>query len=151
MLRLSFGCIAIALASGLAIAADFQLQSLAIKEPFARATPPSAKTAGVFMTIENKGKSADRLLSASSPIAAIVEIHETTMDGGMMKMRELRDLEIKAGATLTLKPGGYHVMLMDLKQPLKQGEVVPLTLKFEKSGSVEIKASIEAMGAAHMQ
>ena len=102
------------------------------------------------MTIENKGKDADRLLSASSPAAGIVEIHEMKMANGMMQMREVTGLEIKPGATVELKPGGYHVMLMDLKTPLKQGESVPVTLKFEKAGAVEVKASIEAMGASRM-
>jgi hypothetical protein len=100
------------------------------------------------MTIENKGKDADRLLSAASPAAGIVEIHEMKMDGGMMQMREVTGLDLKPGAAVELKPGGYHVMLMDLKAPLKQGESVPVTLKFEKAGSIEVKAAIEAMGAA---
>jgi copper(I)-binding protein len=140
-------CIALALVSTLAVAADFSLKSLAIKDPFARATPPGAKTAGVFMTIENKGKDADRLVAASSSAAGIVEIHEMKMDGGMMQMREVKGLEIRPGATVELKPGGYHVMLMDLKQPLKEGGTVPVTLRFEKAGSVEVNAAIGALGA----
>jgi len=147
--RLVSGCVALALASAAAFAADVQLKSLDIREPFARATPPGAKSTAVFMTIENKGKEADRLLSASSPMAGIVEIHEMKMDGGMMQMREVKGLEIKPGATVELKPGGYHVMLMDLKQPLKEGDSIPVTLKFEKSGSVDVKAAVGAMGAVH--
>ena len=140
----------IVFATTVAFAADFQFKSLDIKQPFARATPPGAKAAGVYMTIENKGKEADRLVSASSPTAGVVQIHEMKMDGGMMQMREINGLDIKPGATVELKPGGYHVMLMDLKQPLKEGETVPLTLKFEKAGAVDVKASIGAMGAGHM-
>ena len=87
------------------------------------------------MTIENKGREADRLLSAASSAAGIVEIHEMKMDGGMMQMREVKDVELKPGATVELKPGGYHVMLMDLKQPLKQGDTVPVMLRFEKAGT----------------
>jgi copper(I)-binding protein len=150
MSRLLSACIAFALATTVAFAADFQLKSLDIKQPFARATPPGAKAAGVFMTIENKGKDADRLVSASSPAAGMAQIHEMKMDGGVMQMREINGLEIKPGATVELKPGGYHVMLMDLKQPLRQGDTVALTLKFEKAGSVDVKASIAAMGAGHM-
>ena len=150
-LRFPSSCIALALLSFSALAADVQLKSLDIRQPFARATPASARTAAVFMTIENKGKEADRLLSASSPAAGIVEIHEMKMAGGMMQMREVNGLEIKPGATVELKPGGYHVMLMDLKAPLKEGESVPVTLKFEKAGTVEVKASIEAMGASRMR
>jgi len=141
------GCVALALLSFSAFAADVQTKSLDIRQPFARATPAGAKSGAVFMTIENKGREADRLLSASSPAAGIVEIHEMKMANGMMQMREVTGLEIKPGATVELKPGGYHVMLMDLKAPLKQGESVPVTLKFEKAGAVEVKASIEAMGA----
>jgi len=148
--RFITGCIALALASTAALAADFPLKSLDIRDPFARATPPGAKSAGVFMTIENKGKDADRLVAASSPAAGIVEIHEMRMDGGMMQMREIKGLDVAPGATVELKPGGYHVMLMDLKQPLKEGETLPVTLKFEKAGSVEVKAAIGAMGAGHM-
>ena len=142
--------ITFALAANVALAADFRLKSLDIKQPFARATPPGAKVAGVFMTIENKGKDADRLVSASSPVAGVVQIHEMKMDGGMMKMREINGLDIKPGATVELKPSGYHVMLMDLKQPLKQGDSVPLTLRFEKAGTVEIKAAVGSMGADRM-
>ena len=150
MIRFISGCIALALVAVGAPAADFQLKSLDVKQPFARATPPGAKSAAVFMTIENKGKDVDRLLSASSSAAGIVEIHEMKMDGGMMQMREVKALEVRPGATVELKPGGYHVMLMDLKQPLRQGETVPVTLTFEKAGSVEVKAAIEAMGASRM-
>ncbi len=147
--RLIFGCIALAVATASAFGADFQLKTLDIKQPFARATPPGAKSTAVFMTIENKGKEADRLISASSPMAGIVEIHEMKMDGGMMQMREVKGLEVKPGETVELKPGGYHVMLMDLKQPLKEGESIPVTLRFEKSGSVDVKAAVAAMGAGH--
>ena len=151
MSRLLLIVVTLALSATFALAADFQLKSLDIKQPFARATPPGAKAAGVFMTIENKGNDADRLVAASSPVAGVVQIHEMKMDAGMMKMREISGLDIKPGATVELKPSGYHVMLMELKQPLKQGETVPVTLRFEKAGTVEIKASIGSMGADHMQ
>jgi periplasmic copper chaperone A len=139
--------IALALASATTFAADFQLKSLDVKAPFARATPPGSRSAGIFMAIENKGSEPDRLLSASSPVAGIVEIHEMKMDGGMMQMREVKDIDVRPGATVELKPGGYHIMLMDLKQPLKQGDTVPVTLRFEKAGALEVRASVEAMGA----
>jgi copper(I)-binding protein len=149
MSRILLLLLSFALASTCALAADFQLKSLDIKQPFARATPPGAKAAGVFMTIQNKGTDGDRLVAASSPVAGVVQIHEMQMDGGVMKMRAIPGLDIKPGATVELKPSGYHVMLMDLKQPLKQGDSVPVTLKFEKAGTVEIKAAIGSMGADH--
>ena len=133
---------------GAAVADDYQTKMLRVSNPFTRATPPGAKVAGAFMLIENQGKEADRLVSASSPVAGLVEIHEMAMDGGLMKMRAVKGIDLKAGATVELRPGGYHVMLEDLKQPLKEGEQIPLILKFEKSGALEIKVSVGAMGAA---
>jgi copper(I)-binding protein len=140
--------LAAALASGTALADEYRAKTLRISNAFARATPPGAKVAGAFMSIENQGKETDRLVSASSPVAGLVEIHEMAMDGGLMKMRAVKGIDLKPGATVELRPGGYHVMLEDLKQPLKQGEQVPVLLTFEKAGTVEIKVKVEPMGAA---
>jgi len=137
-----------ALASGTALADEYRAKTLRISNAFVRATPPGAKVAGAFMSIENQGKETDRLVSASSPVAGLVEIHEMAMDGGLMKMRAVKGIDLKPGATVELRPGGYHVMLEDLKQPLKQGEQVPVLLTFEKAGTVEIKVKVEPMGAA---
>ena len=134
--------------SGAALAEDYQVKTLRVSNPFARATPPGAKVAGAFMTIKNVGLDADRLVSVSSPAAGLVEIHEMAMEGGMMKMRALKGIDLKPGATVELQPGGYHVMLEDLKQPLKQGEQIPVKLTFEKAGVVEVMVHVEAMGAA---
>ena len=134
--------------SGAALAEDYQVKTLRVSNPFARATPPGAKVAGAFMTIKNVGPDADRLVSVSSPAAGLVEIHEMAMEGGMMKMRALKGIDLKPGATVELQPGGYHVMLEDLKQPLKQGEQIPVQLTFEKAGVLDIKVNVEAMGAA---
>lgn len=145
---IAFAMFAAMLASGAAIAVDYQAKALRVSDPFVRATPPGAKVAGAFMTIRNQGTEPDRLLSASSPVAGLVEIHEMAVEGGMMKMRAVKGIDLKPGATVELRPGGYHVMLQDLKQPLKQGDQIPVQLKFEKSGVVEIKVQVEAMGAA---
>jgi periplasmic copper chaperone A len=134
--------------SDTAIADDFQVKSLRVSNPFVRATPPGARVAGAFMTIRNQGTEADRLLSASSPVAGLVEIHEMAVEGGMMKMRAVKGIDLRPGATVELQPGGYHVMLEELKRPLKQGEQVPVQLTFEKAGVIEIKVQVEAMGAA---
>ena len=133
---------------GTAMADDYQVKMLRVSNPFTRATPPGAKVAGAFMSIENQGKEADRLVSASSPVAGLVEIHEMTMEGGLMKMRAVKGIDLKPGATVELRPGGYHVMLEDLKQPLKDGEQIPLTLTFEKGGVLEVKVNVGAMGSA---
>jgi copper(I)-binding protein len=115
------------------------LGAINISLPFTRATLPNAPVGGGFLTIENEGPDADRLLSASSPAADVVQIHEMTMEGEVMKMRQLADgLEIPAGQIVVLSPGGFHLMFMGLKQAFVEGETVPVTLVFEKAGTVEI-------------
>jgi copper(I)-binding protein len=147
ILRITLALLAGAVVAGGAIAQDYAVKGLAITHPFTRATPPGAKVAGAFMTIENQGKDADRLLGASSPVAGLVELHEMAMDGGVMTMRAVKGIDLKPGGKVALAPGGYHVMLEDLKQPLKQGDTIPLTLKFEKAGAIDIKVPVDAMGA----
>lgn len=128
---------------------DYAKGSLKIDHPWSRATPHGAQVAGGYLVIENKGADADRLVSATSEIAGRVEIHEMTVQDGIMKMRPLpRGLEIKPGATAKLEPGGYHVMFMNLKRPLKQGEKFKGTLVFEKAGTLEVEFNVEAMGAS---
>jgi len=141
---------ALALSSPAALADDYQLKELVIDHPYARATPPGATTGGAYVTVRNKGATTDRLLAASTPAAKFVEIHEMSMDGGMMKMRAIPGIEIKPGARIELKPGGYHLMLLDLKEPLKSGAKIPLTLVFEKAGKVEVSAWVEDMTAGAM-
>lgn len=126
---------------------DYALKSLRIDHPFARATPPGARTGGVFVTVENKGDRPDRLLSASTPVAGLAELHSMSVDAGMMSMRGVDGLDVKAGQTLELKPGGYHVMLSQLKQPLRVGDKFPMTLRFENAGAVEVSVWVEEMGA----
>ncbi len=145
--------LALALASFLwttaALAHGYKLGSLEIAHPWARATPPSAMAGGGFLTVTNKGSEPDRLISASSPAAARVEIHEMKMDGNIMRMRELeKGLEIPPGATVTLAPGGFHLMMMELKGPLTKDSKVPMTLTFEKAGVIEVELAVEAMGAS---
>lgn len=130
------------------LAAEYKAGPLEISQPWSRATPKGAKVAGGYLTITNKGAAPDRLVGGTSPAAGRVEIHEMAMDQGVMKMRPLtRGLEIKPGATVELKPGSYHVMLMDLKQPFEQGQRIKGALMFEKAGRVEIEYAVEAIGA----
>lgn len=140
--------LAAALVAATAMASDYQLKALKIEQPFARATPPAAKAAGAFLTISNTGTQPDRLIRAASPVAGIVELHEMRMDGNVMKMREVPGIDIPAGAKVELKPGGYHVMLIELNGPLVDGKEFPLTLVFEKSGKVEVKVRIGSMGSS---
>ena len=125
----------------------FKAGALTIEAPWARATPGGAQVAGGFMKITNTGNEPDRLVGGTVPFAGRFEVHEMAMDGGVMKMRELsKGLEIKPGETVELKPGGYHVMFMDLKSGLKEGEVVKGTLVFEKAGKVEVEYRVGPIG-----
>ncbi len=130
-----------------ASAHDYTLQSLSIGHPYARATAPGAPAGGAYLTIENKGSTPDTLVAVKSPVAT-AQIHEMSMDGNVMKMRELPGgLAIPAGGKVTLAPGGYHVMLMNLKQPLVAGQSFPLTLTFAKAGSIDVDVHVEPLVA----
>ena len=127
--------------------ADYKLGSLQISLPWSRATPKGATVAGAYLKITNNGTTADRLVSGSSPVAGRFQVHEMTMDNGVMKMRPLKGgLEIKPGQSVELKPGSYHIMLLDLKQPLQKGEHVKGTLTFEKAGSVDVDYTVVGVG-----
>jgi periplasmic copper chaperone A len=123
--------------------------SIEISSPFLRAMVPGAKVGGGFVKIENKGGEADRLVAASSPAAGRVEIHEMTMEGDVMKMRQLKDgIEVPAGKTVMLKPGGLHLMFMDVAKPFKEGETVPVTLEFQKAGKVDVTFKVGPAAAS---
>ena len=127
---------------------DVKAGDLTISQAWARATPGGAKIGGGYLTIENKGSAPDSLVGASSDVAGKVEVHEMTMVNGVMKMRPVeKGLAIEPGKTVKLAPGGYHLMMMDLKSPLKQGEKVPVTLEFEKAGKVSVSLDVEGVGA----
>jgi len=127
---------------------DVKAGDLVITQAWSRATPSGAKVGGAYLTVENKGTAPDKLVSGSADIAGRVEVHEMSMDGGVMKMRPLdQGLVIEPGKTVKLAPGGYHIMLMDLKSPLKQGEKVPVTLQFEKAGKVNVSLDVQGVGA----
>jgi periplasmic copper chaperone A len=131
-------------------AQDYKLGSLEISQPWTRATAPTAKTGGGYLTITNKGTTPDRLIAARSTASAKVEIHEMKMDGNVMRMRELdKGVEIPPGATVTLKPGGLHITFMELKAPLAKDAKVPVTLVFEKAGSIDVTFTVQEMGAGH--
>ncbi len=121
-----------------------------VKEPWVRATVAQQKATGAFMQLTSA--QGGKLISAQSPAAGVVEVHEMAMDGNVMKMRAVNSLELPAGKAVDLKPGGLHVMLMDLKQQMKAGDSVPLTLVIEgkdgKRETVEVKAQVKALGGA---
>jgi periplasmic copper chaperone A len=131
-----------------ALAQETSNTSIAVEQPWARATPVGAKTGAVYMTLDNKSSTADRLTGASSDVADKLQIHEMKVENGVMKMRELAGgLPIPAGGSVVLKPGSYHVMLIGLKKPLSVGEQLPLTLTFEKAGNILVTVPVQAMGA----
>ncbi|MEM6713429.1 MAG: copper chaperone PCu(A)C, partial [Pseudomonadota bacterium] len=124
---------------------------LMLKAPFARATLPNQPVAGAFLTIANMGTEDDVLIAVSTTIAERGEVHEMAMDGDTMRMRELSDgLVIPAGSSVELKPGGYHLMFMQLNEPLVEGEMVEATLEFQNAGTVTIPFSILGKGARSM-
>lgn len=122
--------------------------NLVIEAPWTRATPQGARVAGGYMKITNTGREADRLTGGSFPLAGRFEVHEMAVANGVMTMRELvRGLEIGPGQTVELKPGGFHVMFMQLREPVREGAAVKGTLVFEKAGTVEIEYRVAPIGA----
>jgi copper(I)-binding protein len=122
--------------------------ALAISQAWSRATPGGAKVASGYLTITNSGPTADRLIGGSSDVAAKVEVHEMATRDGVMTMREVSDgLPISPGETVKLAPGGFHLMLVNVKKPLKQGDVVTVTLNFEKAGKKDVSFNVLGVGA----
>lgn len=125
-----------------------QAPAVEVQDAWVRATVAQQKSTGAFMRLTAKADS--RVVAAQSPVAGVVEVHEMAMEKDVMRMRAVPVLALPAGQTVELKPGGYHVMLMDLKAPVKAGEVVPLTLTLESAGgqrsTLEVKAEVRALG-----
>ena len=137
-------------AAVLLLAALPVMAQVTVKDPWVRATVSQQKATGAFMQITSAQDA--QLVAASSPVAGVVEVHEMTMEKDVMKMRDMKGLDLPAGKSVELKPGGYHVMLMDLKQQMKEGDTVPMTLvvegKDKKRSNVEVKASVKALATA---
>lgn len=145
--KIASAIILIALAPA-AFAQGTGTSAITIEQQWARATPSGAHTGAVYMTLDNKASSADRLTGASSNVADKVQVHEMTVVNGVMQMRELaQGLSIPPGGSVILKPGSYHVMLIGLKKPLTPGETFLLTLTFEKAGNISVTVPVKAMGA----
>jgi periplasmic copper chaperone A len=144
--------IALILAAGGAWAADYKVGSIEIDGPWSRATPKGAKVASGYLRITNTGSTPDRLTGGTFVPAGAAEIHEMSMDRGVMRMRELKGgVEIKPRATVDLQPSSIHLMFTDLKRPLAKGEHIKGTLVFEKAGAVEVEYAVEAIGASRPQ
>ena len=162
MKRINWKNISYGLAAGLALAlaqlssapaqaADYDIGTIHIAQPWARATstPKGASSGAAYMTITNNGTTPDRVSCMSSDASAQCQIHTMTMENGVMKMRPVEGgLEIKPGETVMLKPSSFHIMLVNLKQPLQQGKMVKATLKFENAGTINVEYPVAAIGAA---
>src|SRR5258708_23503779 len=136
------------LVGGAASAETYTVGGIEIADPWARATPKGASVGGAYMTITNKGAETDRLISAASPSAKQMEVHQMTMDKGVMAMRPVAGgLEIKPGQTVVFNPESLHFMLLGLKQPLPQGGPLKATLDFAKAGKLALEYVVESMGA----
>lgn len=136
------------IAGASARAEDVKAGDLVISQAWTRATPNGAKIGAGYFTIENKGKTADKLIGVTGEVSDKIEVHEMSMNNGVMKMRPVDGgLVIEPGKTVKLGPNGYHLMIMDLKSPLKQGGKVPVTLEFEKAGKVAVTLDVQGIGA----
>jgi copper(I)-binding protein len=128
---------------------DYTVGKITIGHPWARPTAEGSKAGAAYLTLQNAGNDADTLVSAQSPFAEKTQLHETTNDGGVMKMRAVEGgVSVAPGATVAFKPGGYHIMLMGLKQKLDDGQRIPLMLTFAKAGSVQVEVLVDKTGGA---
>jgi periplasmic copper chaperone A len=148
MTALAFASLVAGLFATTVQAEDVKAGDLVITQAWTRATPGGSKIGGGFLTIENKGTAPDKLIGVSADVAGKVDVHEMAMNNGVMTMRPLENgLTIEPGKTVKLAPGGYHLMMTDLKNPLKQGDKVPVTLQFEKAGKVAVTLDVQGVGA----
>jgi copper(I)-binding protein len=127
------------------VTATAQSSDVEVKDAWARATPGGAQTAAAYVTVTSP--TGDRLTGASTPAAQKADIHSMSMDNGVMKMRQVDGIDLPAGQAVTLKPGGYHIMLTGLAKPLQQGQSFPLTLDFAKAGAQQVMVTVEKVGS----
>ena len=144
---LTSALMAMSLTAAPSYAHEFKLGDLQIKHPWSRATPKSAKVGGGYLTVINHGTMPDRLVSVSSPAAGKVELHQMTVQDGIMTMRPLPDgITIEPGKTVAFAPGGLHIMFLDLAAPFEQGKAFAAKLIFENAGEVDVRFAVEAIG-----
>ena len=132
-----------------ALGHSHEKSEIQVRQPWARATAPGAKVGAGYMEILNNGSQPDRLLSASTAAARRVEMHVTQREGEVLKMREVKALDIPPRQRYTLRPGGAHLMLVDLAQPLKKGERFAMKLRFERAGEIAVEVEVQEIGSRH--
>lgn len=133
-------------ASVLAGAAD----NVSVQDPYVRLAPPNAPATGAFMVIKNNGDKDVKVVKAENPVSKVTELHTHINDGGVMRMRPVPSIEVKAKGEAVLKPGGLHVMMIDIKAPMKEGDVVPITLSFDDGSTKQVDAKVVRPMAAPM-
>jgi hypothetical protein len=119
-----------------------------VGHPWTRATPPGAKVAAGYLSVRNSGKLPERILGASSPAAERVELHIQVREGDVLKMREVQSVEVPPGQSRMLRPGSLHLMLVNLRKPLVRGQSIPLTLRFERTGDLQVELEVQAADTA---
>src|SRR5713101_7398595 len=135
------------LSGGQAYAQTSGQNAIVVERPWARATPAGSRTGAVYVALINNGSSSDSLLSATTPVADKVQFHSASEENGVARMREMQTVEVAPGARVTFSPGGLHIMVVGLKQPLKEGQTFPLSLTFEKAGKVDVTVPVAKVGA----
>lgn len=128
-----------------AVMAQSATDEVTISDAYVRAVPPGQPNSASFMQVKNTSKVPHALVGGSSPAAKVVELHTHTMEGGMMRMRQVEKIDIPAGGSVSLQPGGFHVMLIGLKQQLVPGQEIPLTLKYEDGSEVTVNAPVKKL------
>lgn len=137
------------LVASAAIAQGQPARSISIQHPWSRETAVGQAAGGGFMTVTNSGLDDDRLVSGSSPVAADVQLHTMTMDGGVMRMRQVTNgITVPSKGSVALRPGSFHLMFIGLKRPLRQGERFPVTLQFQRAGRVTVQFAVQPVGSA---
>jgi hypothetical protein len=139
--------LALLLLPGALAAHEYASNGITVAHPWARATPGGVKVGGAYLEIKAAAGKGDRLIAAKCPAAGSAEIHSHSVEGGISRMRRVDALPVAGGKSVVLAPGGYHLMLIDLKQPLKEGDLLKLTLVFQKAGAIEVEATVEPVGA----
>ena len=146
-LRSGIGAVLLLLLCVSTWADDYQAGSIHIDPPWSRALPPSSTHGAVYLTVTNHGHQLDRLVEVASPIAQHAEFHTHRLEDGMIKMRQIESLALPPHETVSFVPGGHHIMLIGLKQPLKQGHPFPIVLQFEQAGEITLEVTVQAAGA----
>ncbi|MCE1237698.1 MAG: copper chaperone PCu(A)C [Hyphomicrobiales bacterium] len=147
---IAFAC-GLTLLGGAAFGHDVKFDTIKVSHPWTRATPKAAPVGAGYMTVVNTGEAPDRLIGASSDSSEKVEIHDMSMDGGIMRMREVEGgLPLKANGRIELKPGGHHLMFIGLKTPFEPGKTVKVTLQFEKAGKLDVDFLVQGAAAPAM-